>query len=91
VEVTNLPEVCAVMNENFVSAVVDGTLVMVGGSIDLAALQASAADSGADILPAELDVQRAACAVSKKWWHSFGCNYVLVAIQARLCKVNVHA
>jgi hypothetical protein len=44
--VTNLPKVIAV----------EGTLTMAGDSIDLAALQTMAADSGADILPVEWDV-----------------------------------
>jgi hypothetical protein len=52
-EVTDLPEVFADVNENFVLAVVEGTLVMAGGFIDLASLQASTADSGADVLPVE--------------------------------------
>jgi hypothetical protein len=52
-EVTSLLEVFVDVNENFVSATVEGTLVMDGGSVDLAALQASAADSGADIFPME--------------------------------------
>jgi hypothetical protein len=71
-EVTGLLEMFAGMNEIFVSATVEGTLVMAGCSVDLAALQASAADSGADILPMERDVQSATHAVSKKWWCSFG-------------------
>jgi hypothetical protein len=42
VDVTGLPEVFAGVNENFVSAMVEGTPVMAGGS--------------ADILPMEQDV-----------------------------------
>jgi hypothetical protein len=45
-EVTGPPEVFAGVNKNFVSAAVEGTLVMAGGSVDLAALQASAINSG---------------------------------------------
>jgi hypothetical protein len=72
VEVTSLPEVFAGVNENFVSITVEGTLVMARGSVDLAALQASTADSRVDILPVEQDVQKMTRVVSKKWWSSFG-------------------
>jgi hypothetical protein len=89
IEVTGLPEVFAGVNENFVSTVVEGTLAMAGGSVDLSALKASAADSGADILPVERDVRRAMHAVSRKWWRSFGYNYVLASIQARLREVTI--
>jgi hypothetical protein len=44
------------VNENFISAVVEVTLVMAGDSIDFDGLQTAAADSGADILPAKRDV-----------------------------------
>jgi hypothetical protein len=37
------------VNENFISGVVEGTLVMAGGYVDLGALQIVATDSGADI------------------------------------------
>jgi hypothetical protein len=43
--------VFADVNENFISVTIESVLVMAGDSIDLAALQASAADSGADIVP----------------------------------------
>jgi hypothetical protein len=56
IEVTCLPEVFAGINENFISTMLDGTLVMARGSVNLAALQASATDSSADILLAERDV-----------------------------------
>jgi hypothetical protein len=75
------------VNENFVTAAIEGALIMAGSSVDLDALQDAAAASGVDILPAERDVRRAARMVSKKWWCSFGYNYVLDAIHARLCEV----
>jgi hypothetical protein len=59
VEVTGPPEVFAGVNKKFVSAVVEGTLVMAGGSIDLAALQAYTTDTGMDILSTEQHVWRA--------------------------------
>jgi hypothetical protein len=49
VEVTSLSIVFAGMNENFISVAAKGTLVMARGYVNLAALQASVADSGADI------------------------------------------
>jgi hypothetical protein len=78
------------VNEIFISAAVKGTLMMDGGSVDLVALQTSVADSKENILPAEQDVWRATRTVWKKWWCSFGYNYVLAAIlQAKLRKINV--
>jgi hypothetical protein len=84
VEVTRIPGVFAVVNENFVSATVEGTLIMA----DLAALQAITADSVADILPVVQDVGKAARVMLKKWWCSFGYNFVLASIQAWFCKVT---
>jgi hypothetical protein len=75
------------VNENFITAAIEGALIMAGSSVDLDALQDAAAASGVDILPVERDVCRAARMVSKKWWHSFGYNYVLDAIHARLREV----
>jgi hypothetical protein len=87
-EVTSLPEVFSDVNENLVSAAVEGALVMAVGSVDLAALQASIAVSGADVLPGERDVRKASHAVARKWWHSFSYNSTLAAIQARLREAN---
>jgi hypothetical protein len=53
---------------------------MVGGSIDLAGLQNFNAVRGADVLPRERDVQKAAHAVVRKWWRSFGYNSTLAAV-----------
>jgi hypothetical protein len=88
-EVPGLLAMFAGVNKNFVSAVVKGALMMAGDSVDLNALQSVAADSGADILPAERDVRRVARAVSKKWWCSFGYNYMLAAIRTKHEKVHV--
>jgi hypothetical protein len=62
-EVTGLPKAFAGVNENFIFAAVEGTLVMAVDSVDLAALQTVAADSGADILPTGQDVRKAAWVV----------------------------
>jgi hypothetical protein len=55
-EVAGLPKMFAGVNEIFISVTVEGTLVMVGQSIDLGALQDVASVSKADILPMEWDV-----------------------------------
>jgi hypothetical protein len=89
-EVTALPEVFVGVNDNFISATVKGTLLMGRDSIDLATLQTVATDSGADILPTGRDVQKAARAVLKKWWCSFGYDSVLADIQAMFREVIAH-
>jgi hypothetical protein len=89
-EVTGLPEVFVGIIENFISATVEGTLVMARDSVDLAALQTMAAGSGAEILPTRRDVRKATRAVSKKWWCSFGYDYVLAAIQSKFREVITH-
>jgi hypothetical protein len=83
-EVTDIPKVVAGVNANFVSTAAKGALVMAGEYVDLDSLQDAAAASGADIWPTECGVQRAVRAVSKKWWCSFGYDYVLGAIRTRL-------
>jgi hypothetical protein len=55
-EVSDLSDVFTSVNKNFASAIVDDTLAMAGGSVNLATLQASAADSGTYILTMERDV-----------------------------------
>jgi hypothetical protein len=50
-------------NENFVTHAVEGTLLMAKDSVDLDAVQSTAAESGADVLPAKRDVWRAARSV----------------------------
>jgi hypothetical protein len=76
------------VNENFISGAVKGTLVMADQSIDLDALQDAAAMSEVDILAMERDVQRDARTVLKKWWRSFGYDYVLGAIRVKLREVT---
>jgi hypothetical protein len=89
-EVAGLPEMFAYVNENFVSTAIEGALVMAGDFFDLDAFEDVAAESGPDILPADRDVRRAACAVSKKWWHPFSYNYVLAAIRTKLREVTAN-
>jgi hypothetical protein len=38
-------------------------------------------------LPVSQDVQKVTWAVSKKWWRSFGYDYVLAAIRVKFHKV----
>jgi hypothetical protein len=86
-EMSGLPDMFGGVNENFITAAVEGALVMAGSSVDLDTLQDAAAISGVDILLTEHDVRRATCAVSEKWWHPFGYDYMLDAIRARLREV----
>jgi hypothetical protein len=60
---------------------------MAGDYVDLDAIQDATAASGANILPAEWDVRRAARAVAEMWWRSFGYDYVLVGVRTRLREV----
>jgi hypothetical protein len=88
-EVVGLPKMFAGVNENFISIVVEGALVMAEESVDLDALQDVAAERGTSIWPTGRDVQRDAHTVSKKWWCSFGYDYVLAAIRTKLREVIV--
>jgi hypothetical protein len=89
-EVTGFAEMFTLVNENFISAVVEGTLVMAGESVDLSALQDAAVVSGADILPMEQEVRKSLCVVSKTWWRSFGYDYKLNAIRVKLRDVTAN-
>jgi hypothetical protein len=74
-KVGGLPKMFAGVNENLVSAVVEGALIMAGESVDLNALQGAAAVGGADILPTEQDVRRVACGIEE----------VVALLRLRLC------
>jgi hypothetical protein len=76
-EVSDLPSMFSSVNENFASAATEGALAMAEDSIDLDAMQNAAGEGGADVLPTGPAVQRAARAISKKWWHSFGYDCVI--------------
>jgi hypothetical protein len=65
-ELSGLLDMFGGINGNFVTATVEGALMMVGDSVDLDALESVVTKSGADILPAECDVRRATRAVSNK-------------------------
>jgi hypothetical protein len=82
-EITGLPDMFSGVNENFATAAIEGALAMAGDSVDLDVVRGAAAESGAYILPAAQDVQRAAQLVLKKWWHLFGYDYVLAAIRGK--------
>jgi hypothetical protein len=65
-EISGILDMFGGVNENFVTATVEGALVMAGDSVELDALQSAAAESGVVVLPAERNVQWATRAVSKK-------------------------
>jgi hypothetical protein len=75
-EISSLPDMFGSINENFVTATVEGALVMVGDSIDLDALQSAADESGADILPAERNVGMGCVG---------GVEKMVVLLRLRLC------
>jgi hypothetical protein len=85
-ETSSLPDLFGGVNENFATAAIEGALAMLL-LIYLEAMRDGAVSSGADIMPAGRDVQRAACAVVKNYWHSFGYNYVLTTIHTKHEKV----
>jgi hypothetical protein len=87
VEVGDLLKVFVGVNENFIFTAVKGPLAMAGDSVDLDGIQDVDAARGANILPAERHVWKAAHVVAKNWWRPFGCDYVLDAIRTRLRKV----
>jgi uncharacterized protein with HEPN domain len=90
-EMAGLREMFTSVNENFVSTAIEGALVMARESVDLDAFQDVAPESEPDIFPVDRNVWRAARAVSKKWWRSFGYNYVLAAIRTKLHEVTADA
>jgi hypothetical protein len=59
-EVSGLLDVFSSVNENFVTAAVEGALVLASDSIDLEAVWIGASEAGADILPAASGVRKAA-------------------------------
>jgi hypothetical protein len=88
VEVAFLPEVFVGVNENFISVVIEGVLMMVGDSVDLAMLQASTTDSGVDIVFGGRDVWKTTHNITRGWWHSFGYKSTLATVQAKLREVG---
>jgi hypothetical protein len=78
------------MNENFATAAIEGALLMAEDSVDLDDVWGAATEIDAVFFPAGHNIRRAAWAVSKKWWRSFGCDYVLAAIRANHEKVLVY-
>jgi hypothetical protein len=89
-EVVGLLKMFADVNENFVSAAVEGALVMAGDSVDLDALKDVATESGPDISPLDQDVRRVVREISKKRWCSFNYNYVMTAIRTNLHEVTTN-
>jgi hypothetical protein len=50
-------------------------------------MQVAAFEGGVDVLPTGSSMQKDARAVSKKWWHSFGYDYVLSVIHTQQVEV----
>jgi hypothetical protein len=75
------------MNENFATTAIEGALTLATNSVDLEAVRVATSGGGADVLPAVSGVWKAARAVSKKWWRSFGYDYMLSVICAQQWKV----
>jgi hypothetical protein len=86
-EVSSLLDVFNGVNGNFAAAAIEGALAMDGDSIDFDAVRVAASESSIDVLPTGPDVRRAARSISKKWWPSFGYNYVLSIIRAKKAEV----
>jgi hypothetical protein len=82
-EVTGLPDMFSGVNENFATAAIEGAPALAGNLVDLEAVRVAASKGGTDVLPAASGVRKAARAVSKKWWRSFGYDYVLSVICAQ--------
>jgi hypothetical protein len=86
--VSGLSDVFNGVNENFATAAIQGALALAGNSVDPEAVRAAAFEADVNILPAASGIRKAVRAVSKKWWQSFGYDYVLsAAIHARQTKV----
>jgi hypothetical protein len=79
-EVTSLPDMLCGMNENFATAAIEGVLALAGDLVDFDAVRVAASEGGADVLPVGSGVRKAARAISKKWWCSFGYDCVLSVI-----------
>jgi hypothetical protein len=90
VEVAFLPEVFVGVNENFISVMIEGVLVMADDSVDLAVLQASAVNSGVNVFPGGRDVWKTTRVIMRGWWRSFSYKSTLAAVQVKLCEVCNH-
>jgi hypothetical protein len=86
-EVAGLPDMFCGVNENFATAAIEGALAFASDSIDLDAMQVATFEGGTYVLPAGSSVWKAARAISKKWWRSFGYDYVLSVICGQQAEV----
>jgi hypothetical protein len=89
-EISCIPGVFSGVNENFVTAAIEGPLTMAKDLVDLDVVRGVSIESGVDVLLARHNVRMATHAISKKWWCSFGYDYVLAAIRANHEKVLVY-
>jgi hypothetical protein len=86
-EVTGLPDMLCCVNENFATAAIEGALALASDSVDFDVVRVAASEGGVDVLPTGSSVRKAARAVSKKCWRSFGYDYVLSVIHAQQTEV----
>jgi hypothetical protein len=86
-QVVGLPDMFCDVNENFATAAIEGALTLVNDSVDLDVMRVAASEGGTDVLPTVSSMQKAARAISKKWWHSFSYDYVLSVIRAQQAQV----
>jgi hypothetical protein len=86
-QVVGLPDMFCDVNENFATAAIEGALALVSDSVDLDVMRVAASEGDTDVLPTVSSMQKAARAISKKWWHSFSYDYVLSVIRAQQAQV----
>jgi hypothetical protein len=86
-EVTGLIDMFCGVNENFATAAIEGALALASDSVDFEVMRVAASQGDADVLPARSGMRKAARAVWKKWWRSFGYDYVLSIICAQQMEV----
>jgi hypothetical protein len=86
-QVVGLPDMFCDVNENFATAAIEGALTLVSDSVDLDVMRVAASEGDTDVLPTVSSMQKAARAISKKWWHSFSYDYVLSVIRAQQAQV----
>jgi hypothetical protein len=86
-QVVGLPDMFCDVNENFATAAIEGALALVSDSVDLDVMRVAASEGDTDVLPTVSSMQKAARAISKKWWHSYSYDYVLSVIRAQQAQV----
>ena len=85
-----LPQVFAVVNENFMSVAVEGVLQMLRGetSVDLEALRWVGTSCERTVLLAPRDVKKVVRTIAKEWWRLFGYKAVVSVTETKLREVS---